>query len=105
MPEVLAREGDLGDRLEDDALKSRLTENADFLEEIAVLTFHRALRALPPEHRIDEDATINPQAISLQPERWEADGLRDGSGITLAEARGQAPNLAEVLLEHSVDPR
>ena len=33
------------------------------------------------------DEKINPYAVSLDPSRWEADGLFDGSGMSLTEAR------------------
>ena len=35
----------------------------------------------------DEDQKINPYAVSLDPDRWEADGLFNGEGMSVAEAR------------------
>jgi hypothetical protein len=34
---------------------------------------------------LDPEAPVNPYAISLDPERWEADGLHDGSGSSPAQ--------------------
>ena len=34
-----------------------------------------------------EDVKINPYAVSLDPDRWEADGLFNGEGLSLVEAR------------------
>ena len=44
-------------------------------------------RAGLPDGAPDEDQKINPYAISLDPDRWEADGLFNGDGMSLAEAR------------------
>ena len=37
--------------------------------------------------RPGEDEKINPYAVSLDPDRWEADGLFNGEGLSLVEAR------------------
>ena len=47
---------------------------------------HTAASALP-DGAPDENQKINPYAISLDPERWEADGLMGGEGMSVAEAR------------------
>ena len=41
-----------------------------------MLVFHRAARTLG-DAAPDEDEKINPYAVSLDPDRWEADGLFD----------------------------
>ena len=51
-----------------------------------MLAFNRAAPALP-DGAPDEDQKINPYAISLDPDRWEADGLFNGEGLSLVEAR------------------
>ena len=51
-----------------------------------MLAFHRAAQNLG-DAAPGEDEKINPYAVSLDPERWEADGLFDGEGMSLAEAR------------------
>ncbi|HTT28436.1 MAG TPA: hypothetical protein VMG37_08505, partial [Solirubrobacteraceae bacterium] len=69
-----------------------------------VLAFSRAaenLGAAAP----DADVNINPYAVSLDPERWDADGLFDGSGMTLIEARKtDAAGLANLFLEAVAQP-
>ena len=59
--------------------------------------FHKAAKNLPDPP--DEDAAINPLAISLQPERWEEDGLFSDDGITLAQAREVLAGVEEMDLE------
>ena len=52
-----------------------------------------------------EDVKINPYAVSLDPDRWEADGLFDGSGMSLAEAREtDAAGLQNLFLEAVAQP-
>ena len=52
-----------------------------------------------------EDEKINPYAVSLDPSRWEADGLLDGSGLSLAEAREtDAAGLQNLFLEAVAQP-
>jgi flavin-dependent dehydrogenase len=88
----------------DEELLAMFAENVQFLRALAVLIFHQALQSLP-EHTIDEDQNINPLAISLDPQRWEADGLFDGSGLSLARAREQAPGVEENWIDQSVAAR
>jgi hypothetical protein len=85
-PGLFDRHHDLLSRFDDDQLKERLAANADILEACAVIVFHRAARNLG-DAAPGEDQKINPYAISLDPDRWSADGLFDGSGLSLAEAR------------------
>jgi len=69
----------------DDALLSVLGEHVRNSEAIAVAIFERASRALgqtPPA-----DRPVNPYAVSLDPSRWDRDGLFDGAGMTVAQAR------------------
>jgi hypothetical protein len=85
-PALIQRHVELVAGFDDDQLAAKLAENARLLEAVAVLVFHKAAASLaeaPPA----AEAKINPYAISLHPERWEADGLLDGSGLSLAEAR------------------
>ena len=67
-------------------LKARMAANADLMEAFAVVAFARAATNLG-DSAPGEDEKINPYAISLDPDRWEADGLFNGDGYTLAEAR------------------
>ena len=64
-------------------------KNVEYLKALAVWIFHRAARNLPEPP--DENRGINRLAISLHPERWEADGLYSDDGISLvAGARDAA---------------
>jgi flavin-dependent dehydrogenase len=85
-PAMFERHEDLEREFDDDALAAQLAANADLMEAYAVLAFHKAAKSLP-DGQPDEDETINPYAVSLDPERWEADGLFNGDGMSLVEAR------------------
>jgi hypothetical protein len=85
-PGLLDRHHDLLSRFDDDQLKKRVAANADLMEACAVIVFHRAARNLG-DAAPSENQKINPYVISLDPDRWSADGLFDGSGLSLAEAR------------------
>ena len=60
-------------------------------------------RAVPATFKLpdppDENVPINPYAVSLQPERWEEDGLFSGEGLTLAQALERLPGIEEMDLE------
>jgi flavin-dependent dehydrogenase len=85
-PAMFERHEDLEREFDDDALAARLSANADLMEAYSVLAFHKAALSLPHDAP-GEDEKINPYAVSLDPDRWEADGLFNGEGMTLAEAR------------------
>jgi flavin-dependent dehydrogenase len=73
------------EKFEDDPLREAMRRQRQYAEALAVAVFHRAASSVlddPP----DPERTINPYAVSLSPERWEADGLFDGSGMTLEQA-------------------
>ena len=53
-------------------------------EAIAVGIFFRVAGKLSTE--LDRNTKINPYAITLEQDRWESEGLLDGSGLTPAEA-------------------
>lgn len=88
----------LAEHLDDDALRSRLVANVELYRALVVGIFHKAA-ALLPVAPIGEDVKINPGAVSLQPERWEADGLFDPAGMSLAEARPHLAGLEEYWLD------
>jgi flavin-dependent dehydrogenase len=85
-PAMFERHEDLEREFDDDALAARIAANADLMEAYAVLAFHKAASALPGGGP-GEDEKINPYAVGLDPERWEADGLQNGEGLSLVEAR------------------
>ena len=88
-PAMFDRHRDMIAGFDDDAIKARMTANADLLEAFAVLAFNRAATNLG-DAAPGEDEKINPYAVSLDPDRWEPDGLFNGTGLTVTEAR-QSP--------------
>lgn len=93
---------DLHAELDDEGLKASYARNADLLEAIAIVIFHNALESAG--HEIDENTKINPAAIGLDPERWERDGLFNGSGLSLVEARSMTPGIENMLLAEVSQP-
>ncbi len=75
----------------------RARADLEKLKAFAVWVFHKAAKNLPEPP--DEGARINPLAISLQPDQWEADGLFSDDGMTLAEALEQLPGVEEMDIE------
>jgi hypothetical protein len=58
----------------DDVLRRKISANLILCENLAVEMFRRASRLLPESI---PDGPINPYAISLNPEKWQEDGLFD----------------------------
>ena len=79
----------VADYPDDDALRKRLREEVRDAEAMAVAIFHRAAAALPDPP--PPDRAVNPYAVSLRPDTWEADGLFESPGLTLEEATGGVP--------------
>ena len=88
---------DLVADLDDAALSEKIAQRAELLRAFAVVIFHKAAELLPNPPA--PDATINPDAISLDPGRWEAEGLFDGTGFTLAEALRKTGPVENIWLE------
>jgi len=78
-------QSEIGDPGTDEELLERALQKTETIKALAVWIFHKAAKNLP--EKPDEDTPINPMAISLHPERWEADGLFSGDGISLNQAR------------------
>jgi flavin-dependent dehydrogenase len=103
-PAMFERHTDMVAGFDDAQLKARIAANADLLEAYAVLAFARAARNLG-DAAPGEEEKINPSAISLDPGRWEADGLFDGSGMTIAEAReSPAGDMEKLFMEAIAQP-
>jgi flavin-dependent dehydrogenase len=85
-PAMFDRHRDMIAGFDDEGVKRRMKENADLLEAYAVLAFNRAAQNLG-DAAPGEGEKINPYAVSLDPDRWKADGLLGGQGLTVAEAR------------------
>jgi flavin-dependent dehydrogenase len=86
-PALIHRHVELAAGFDDETLKARLTSNAELLEAVAVLIFHKAATAALGDGAPGEDVKVDPYKVSLDQERWEEDGLLGGSGLTVAEAR------------------
>jgi flavin-dependent dehydrogenase len=103
-PAMFDRHKDMIAGFSDEQLKARMKENADLLEAFAVLAFNRAATNLG-DRAPSEDEKINPYAIGLDPERWDADGLFDGTGMTVAEARrSPASGMENLFMEAIATP-
>jgi hypothetical protein len=99
-PAMFERHMDMVGGFDDETLKEKLASTADLMEAYAVLAFSRAAKSLP-DGPPDEDQKINPYAISLDPGRWEADGLFNGEGLSLTEARQTpAAGMESLLMEN-----
>jgi flavin-dependent dehydrogenase len=82
---------------DDEGFKEAFKENMNHVEAVAVVLFHWAARLLPDKP--GDDVRIDPRAISLDPDRWEADGLYADDGISYNEAMAMLPGIEESLLE------
>ena len=99
-PAMFERHMDMVGGFDDETLKAKLASTADLMEAYAVLAFSRAAKALP-DGAPDENQKINPYAISLDPDRWESDGLFNGEGLSLVEARQTpAAGMESLLMEN-----
>ena len=85
------------------SLKQQIETNVALMEAIAVALFHKGTELLP-ETEVAEDSKVNPYAISLDPERWESDGLFDGSGVALSEVADKATGLDATYLDRCAEP-
>ena len=63
---------------------ARGRQNVEDLKALALWLFHKAAQSLPEPP--DPEARINPLAVSLDPDKWEDEGLFSDGGLTLAEA-------------------
>jgi flavin-dependent dehydrogenase len=103
-PGMYQRHIDMAGDFDDDTVKAKLASTADLMEAFAVLAFHRAAQNLG-DAAPGEDEKINPYTVSLDPDRWEADGMLNGSGLSLAEARQtEAAGLQNLFLEAVAQP-
>jgi flavin-dependent dehydrogenase len=84
-PQLPQRHLDLHAGMDDERLRAQLAENVELYEALAITMFVKAVESLPDGAELDPEAPINPYAISLDPKRWEADGLFDGSGSSPAQ--------------------
>jgi flavin-dependent dehydrogenase len=92
---------DLGRGLDEATLRERLSTSVGVLEGMAVVYFHKACRRLaegPP----DPQRRVDPYAVSVHPERWDADQVFSDRGLTLAEAYDRAPGIENMMVDELV---
>lgn len=99
-PMIEALVGVMKDYPSDDALRQKVRDDVRAAEFLAVALFHQAARDLPNSPATDRP--INPYAVGLDPERWEADGLYEPPGVTIDEAREAVPYI-DALWDDSVE--
>jgi hypothetical protein len=103
-PAMFDRHRDMIAGFDDEALKARIAANAELLEAYAVLAFNRAAQNLG-DAAPGEEEKINPYAVSLDPDRWHADGMLGGHGLTVAEARqSEASGMENLFMEAIAQP-
>jgi len=88
---------ELGEEFDLDTMVERAKKKVEVLQALAVWYFHMAAKHLPDPP--DPAAAINPQVISLDPVRWNEEGLFDANGMTLADALELIPGIEEFDLE------
>jgi flavin-dependent dehydrogenase len=96
---IADRQAVLADPFSDAELRHTMAEGLDALGALAVFYFHTAAEGVPGKP--GPDVRIDPLRISLDPARWEEDGLVSKSGLTLAEAKALLPGVESLLLEQS----
>src|ERR1700733_13292948 len=77
---------ELDDGLDDETPLAKAKRDLAALEGFAVMVFEKAGRRLEGVE-IDRRAPVDPYAVSLDPERWEQDGLLSEDGIAPRDAR------------------
>jgi hypothetical protein len=95
-PAMLERHIELVAGFDDETLKAKIASNAELMEAYTLVLFNKAAQLLG-DAAPAEDVKLNPYAVSLDPDRWEADGLFGNSGMTIAEARETPAGGAETL--------
>jgi flavin-dependent dehydrogenase len=84
-PQLFQRHIDLHAGMDDERLRKQLAKNVDLYEATAVLLMAKALEAMP-DVQLDPTAEINAYAVSLDPSRWERDGLFMEGGYSPEQA-------------------
>jgi flavin-dependent dehydrogenase len=97
-----ARQRDLYKEFDSDAFSAQMLENIELLKAMATWLFHQAAKHLPEPP--DPARAINPLAMSLDPARWEEEGLFSDDGMTLAQALELLPGVEEFDLSTHAAP-
>lgn len=98
---LLDRIKDLAVDYDNDAFVKKLADNLRVYEAIAVVMFAKASELLPEPPDL-EGRPISPYGISLDPSRWDPDGLLDGSGMTIEEATSMLPGIDHTFMDERV---
>jgi len=93
----------LKDHYDDEELKTRFQEGMKKVEAMAIVYFHEVAKRHLGDKAPPENSKIDALGISLDPDRWEEDGLFSDDGMTLAEARERAPGIDNIWLEEPVE--
>ena len=83
----------------DDELRATIAGQVRVTEALAVAIFHKAAGNTLPDPP-SPDVPVNPYAVSLIPDEWEARGLHDNPGLTLAEAKEAVEGVDWLWLDH-----
>lgn len=100
-PGVMRLHHDLVTPADEATHKRRYARNVTLCEAVAVIFFHKAIERAPGLS-VDAETAINPYAIGLDQERWEADGLFKSPGVTLNQARMSAAGIENMLIDELV---
>ena len=90
---IVKTQYELGQPFAQDEMIERAREKTEILKALAVWTFFLAAKNLPDPP--DREARINPLVVSLDPVKWEQEGLFSDDGMTLAEAIELLPGVEE----------
>lgn len=85
----------------DDELASAIESEVRIAEALAVGIFHRAARALDGRPGLAPETPVNPYAVSLRPDNWQADGLFTGDTLLTLD---RAEEISEGMKNLFVDP-
>ncbi|MGH2933589.1 MAG: NAD(P)/FAD-dependent oxidoreductase [Gaiellaceae bacterium] len=91
-PHLIQISDELDDGFGDEMLVEKATRDREVMEAFAVTVWEKAARLIP-DFTVDLKRPVNPYAVSLDPSRWETDGLFDESGISPREARRRVKGL------------
>jgi flavin-dependent dehydrogenase len=103
-PMMFGAFADLVQSVDDDELREEISQQVPRSEALAVVIFGQAVEALPADQRPDFERPINAYAVSLRPERWDADGLYDDSGVTLKDATELVESFADAIAAAASSP-
>ncbi len=101
-PMMFGAFADLVRPVDDDELREEISQQVPRSEALAVVIFGQAAEAL--DERPDFERPINPYAVSLRPERWDADGLYAEPGVSLREATDLVESFADAIAAGAAGP-